>query len=262
MMAEPFIIDAHVHLGPARQITHADASVAGLLRVMDGHAVRLAVCSDHAALLERAGTGLDRLRQAFEESGGRIRGLAVIDPRDLDSGLRDVEKTLDWEGLAGIKIHPSFHQTPADDTLYAPVWSFASKTGLPILAHTWSVSAHNPSQALSTPGRFKRWVNQFPNVRLVLGHAGGRGDGRAEAVELVSRYPNVSLDFAGDIFCYRLVESLVRSVTAERILFGSDYPWTGPADHLTRVLLAPIGDADKEKILWKNAAAVYRLKVK
>jgi hypothetical protein len=260
-MSKPFIIDAHAHLGPAGQLVSPEQTVANMLGRMDRWHIQTALCSDHTAVLEGGGTGLPRMRGAFEESVGRIRCLAVFDPRAGVGCLGQMEGAIGWEGLAGVKIHPSCHGTAADDASYAPAWEFAAGHDLPILAHSWSVSETNPSQVLSTPERFERWVQAFPSVRLVLGHAGGRGLGRREAVRMANRFPNVYLDFAGDIYCYRLIETLVEAVPSDRILFGSDYPWTGASDHLARVLLAGIGDGVKAKILVHNAAKVYRLKV-
>lgn len=258
-MNESFIIDAHTHLGPAGQLLCPGGSAADLLDVMDRFRIEASICSDHVALLEGGATGLERMRTAWDESGGRIHALAIFDPRSSRQCLRETEAAVGWAGLAGIKIHPSFHGVPAEDAAYGPIWSFAAASGLPILAHTWSISDTNPAQALANPTRWEGWVREYTGVRLVLGHAGGRGGGRATALRFAREYPNVYLDFAGDIFCHRLIETLLASVPSEKILFGSDYPWSGPADHLSRVLLAPVRDDDKMRILRTNAAAVYRL---
>ncbi len=260
-MNEPFIIDAHLHVGSAGQLSVADPTVGHIVALMDRLGIARAIGSDHTALLEGGGTGLARMMRAFEESQGRVHGLAVVDPRAASKCLGELERSLDWKGLAGIKIHPSCHQTPADDPSYGPVWQFASSHDLTILAHSWSVSDYNPSQALSVPGRFERWVREFPTVRLVLGHAGGRGSGRPEAIRLANECANVYLDFAGDIYCYRLIETLVQAVASTKILFGSDFPWTGPSDHLSRVLLADVGDGDKARILRLNAMNAYQVKM-
>lgn len=259
-MTEPFIIDAHVHLGPAGQLASADASVRGLLASMDRLAIEYSVASDHTALLSGQGTGLARLHEAYDESRGRVRGLLVFNPRDAARCLAEMTEAVGWAGFAGIKIHPAFHGTAAEDAGYAPAWEFAAAHDLAILTHTWSVSDHNPSQALSTPGRFERWLEAFPSVRLVMGHAGGRGPGRHEAIRLAKTYPGAYLDFAGDIYCRNLIEQLVASLPTDKILFGSDWPWMGPGDHLTRVLMASIGEGEKWGILRQNAAAVYRIK--
>ena len=164
-----------------------------------------------------------------------------------------------WPGFAGLKVHPSVHHTRPNDPAYEPAWRFAADHDLAILTHSWSVSDYNPSQSYSTPEQFEEYVRKFSQVRLVLGHAGGRGRGRHEAVRMANEYPNVFLDFAGDIFCNRLIETLGASVPVEKILFGSDSPWMDIRAHLSRVLLAEVDDRVKQRILAENARAVYKL---
>jgi predicted TIM-barrel fold metal-dependent hydrolase len=94
---------------------------------------------------------------------------------------------------------------------------------------------------------------------LVLAHAGGRGDGRAEAVRLAREHPQVYLDLAGDIFCHRLVETLSAELPPNKLLFGSDFPWLDPRANLSRVLLAEIPDEAKRRILRDNAWEAYQL---
>ena len=258
-MSEPFIIDAHAHLGSAGQLVSPPQTVANMLAWMDRLGVAVAICSDHTAVLEGYATGLDRMARAFDESRGRLRCLAVFDPRSGEACLREIRSAVGKPYLRGIKIHPSCHGVPADADAYAPVWKLAAAHDLPILAHTWSVSDYNPTQVLSIPSKFERHVRAFSSVRLILGHAGGRGRDRHDATRMARDYPNIWLDFAGDIYCHRLIESLVESAPANRILFGSDYPWTGASDHLTQVLLARVGDDVKAKILRYNAMDVYQL---
>lgn len=174
-MIAPFIIDAHAHVGLLGRLPCPQVSVAARIEVMDRLDIQLTICSDQEALAEGGRTGLAAVQEAYDESDGRIHGLAVLDPRSPDRCLGELRDALKWPGLRGIKIHPSMHRTAADHPAYAAVWEFAAAHDLPILAHTWSVSPHNPAQALSTPERFESFVRQFPAVRFVLGHAGGRG---------------------------------------------------------------------------------------
>jgi predicted TIM-barrel fold metal-dependent hydrolase len=205
--------------------------------------------------------GLETLRREHGKSQGRIFYLGVYDPRGGKEALAELEEARRREGFAGIKIHPSFHRTPAEDPSYEAVWSFAADHGLTIMSHSWSSSDYNPVQVLSLPGRFEAWVRRFPSVRFVLAHAGGRGDGRADAVRMAGAYPNVYLDFAGDVFCSRLLEHLDRQVPRDRLLFGSDFPWLDPRANLSRVFLADIPTEAKRRILRDNALEAYRLPV-
>jgi len=258
-MSQPFIIDSHTHIGLYGRLPCPEMSVPERLAMMDRLGIALAIGSDQEALAEGGHAGLTLARRAYEESRGRLLAQGIFDPRAANRCLGELNDALGWAGLRGLKIHPTMHATPADAPSYAPAWHFAAAHDLPIMTHSWSASAHNPAQALSTPERFEPFIKQFPGVRFVLGHAGGRGRGRAEAVRLARTYSNVYLDFAGDIFCHRLIENLVAGVTAKKILFGSDFPWLRPEAHLTRVLLAPLSTAEQADILRHNAARVYKI---
>lgn len=45
----------------------------------------------------------------------------------------------------------------------------------------------------------------------------------------------------------------------DRILFGSDSPWTDQQEMLERTLRLKISDGRKEKMVWKNAAMLLGL---
>ena len=257
-MNEPFIIDAHSHLGSPGQFFVPVCDADGLLAIMDRLSIRYAICAgDLVSIYADARSGIANLRLAYEDSQGRLFYLLVADPRDSVECSSILNEAFGSPGFVGIKIHPSLHNVPAEDRSFWPIWKFAADHDLPILTHTWSVSDYNPVQQLSTPERFEPFVREFPQVKLVLGHAGGRGEGRHEAVRMANEYANVYIDFAGDIFCYNLIELLVQNVPSEKILFGSDFPWFDPRAHLSRVLLSDISNDDKKNILGANAAIVY-----
>ena len=50
-----------------------------------------------------------------------------------------------------------------------------------------------------------------------------------------------------------IFEKMIKEHGADRILFGSDLPWTNPKVGLERVNLLNISNAEKEMILGKNA---------
>jgi predicted TIM-barrel fold metal-dependent hydrolase len=258
-MIEPFIIDAHAHTGYPNQFFSPEIDAASLLKRMDKYHIQYAInlCSMRSLMgdLERE---LDKAAEEFESSGGRIFYLGFFSPkRRVD--LKLFEEALLRPGFKGIKIHPSFNGVSADDDAYDAVWEFAARMDLPIVAHTWSVSSYNPVQVLSTPEKFERFAKKYDSVRFVLGHSGGRGEGRRQAVRMAREYKNVYMDFGGDIYCYRYFEQLAQELPENKILFGSDYPWIDCRSHLSRVYLADISTQLKRRILRDNALEVYRL---
>ena len=260
-MKTSFIIDAHAHTGYPNYFFAPEITSEQLLERMDTLNIQYAInlCSMHLLVQDKKIDELKKARGEFENSDGRIFYLGFFNPRNSIKDLAVLKEVLQWPGFKGIKIHPSFNGVSADDASYEPVWKLASEYNLPIVAHTWSASSYNPVQILSTPEKFEKFIKKYQDVRFVLGHSGGRGTGRFEAVRMVNEYKNVYMDFAGDIYCYGYFENMAGSVPENKVLFGSDYPWLDQRSHLTRVYLADISAALKRKIFRENALEVYRL---
>ncbi len=117
-------------------------------------------------------------------------------------------------------------------------------------------------------------MDRFPKIKILIAHGGGylpyyvgRQDRnyleKASTRVNMSKSPSAYLrQFYYDSCVYDLdvFEFLVKKVGAGRILMGSDYP-VGEDDPIgfvrnSRVISA----ADKEKILWKNAARLLGIK--
>jgi predicted TIM-barrel fold metal-dependent hydrolase len=258
-MIDSFIIDAHAHTGFPNLFFSPEIDAVSLLRRMDQFRIQYAInlCSMRSLMGDQRGE-LEKEAREFENSGGRIFYLGFFNPKRPED-LKLLEEAEAFPGFKGIKIHPSLNGVSADDDAYDPIWEFAANLRLPIVAHTWSVSSYNPVQILSTPEKFERFVKKYPGVRFVLGHSGGRGGGRVQAMRMAREYDNVYMDIGGDIYCYRYFEQVAGELPDNKVLFGSDFPWIDCRSHLTRVYLAEISTSLKRRILRDNALEVYRL---
>ena len=259
-MKDNFIVDAHMHIGPPGVFFSPKYDTKDYISLMDESHIAYSICSDQPALMGGVSPNLENTDKLFEQSSQRIYILSVFNPKYTQESIVALERMTRKPYLVGIKIHPSMHGVDAESDKYESVWNFASENDLTIMSHTWSISPYNPVQKYSTPLKFEKFVKKFPNVRFVMGHFGGRGDGRNEAMQLINDYPNVYGDFAGDIYDYELIENLVASVPSDRILFGSDYPWFDPKANTLLVLLSKVSDEVKLKILRENAVKAYNLK--
>ena len=179
-MSRPWIIDAHFHIGKLGELFASELSADELLAKFDRLGIAKAVVSDQQAFEAGDRAPLTRLRDFYAKTNSRVRCLAAFHPGHAGQCIEAIQSAVGWPGLAGIKIHPSFHNTPAESELYTPAWKLAAEYDLTILAHSWSPSDYNPVQDLSLPERFENHVKNFPTVRFVLAHAGGRGDGRGD----------------------------------------------------------------------------------
>jgi predicted TIM-barrel fold metal-dependent hydrolase len=259
-MNSRFIVDAHMHVGYPGIFFSPEVDAASFLRRMNQLHIQYALDLGSIRNMQGSSIGeMEKARKEYEDSGGRIFYCGFYDPRRPKQDLAVLKKVARWSGFRGIKIHPSFNRVPADDPRYEAIWKFAKDHELPIVAHSWSVSSYNPVQVLSTPDKFEVHVRKHPEVRFVLGHSGGRGDGRLDAVRMAHEYSNVYMDFGGDIYCHRYFQIMAQEKLLEKILYGSDYPWIDPRSHLSRVYLADMPTSAKRGILRDNALKVYRL---
>jgi predicted TIM-barrel fold metal-dependent hydrolase len=252
------IIDAHCHLGRTPQFEQPDVSVVTMLRVMDRLGIERTIASPLSLLSGPDESAWQEALAAHRDSGGRILLYTVFDPTRPGS-LEFAERTLGEPGVVGVKIHPAFHLCPASDDRYRAIWQLAARQGVPILTHSWCVSDYNPTQRFAQPHLFGRYVDEFPDVPLILGHAGGRYEGHLAAAALARQHPNVYVDLSGDCYSLGLVEYLVREAGAPRVLYGSDLTWIDPRTQLAMVLDAPISPADKASVLRDNALRLFRL---
>ncbi|TFG60988.1 MAG: hypothetical protein E4H36_11165 [Spirochaetales bacterium] len=259
-MNTPFIVDAHVHTGFMSGFFAEETDSSALLRRMDSLGIAMSVnLCNMVSLLRGPAFGMDSLEEDFEMSGRRIYYCGTFNPTSGTEDLKYLEKALGRQGFRGIKIHPPWHKVSADSHSYEPVWKFAADNDLVLVSHTWSHSSYNPSQALSLPGLFEGWVKKYPKTRFLMAHAGGRGDGHAQAVRLASDYENVYLDCAGDIYIPGMFVKLKHLIDTAKFLFGSDWTMMDPRAHLTHIMLSDLSAEQKYRLLADNARTLYRL---
>jgi len=230
-----------------------------LLKIMNLLDIQYCISAHALALSDRDyQAGIAESIKAFHLSDGRIRSYYLYDPRTSEKCLDVMDQYPDHNIFKGIKIHPSDHQTFADDVRYRPVWEYARRNNLPIMSHTWTISPTNPKQKFAYPPLFESYVREFSDVVFIMGHSGGRYQGIAEAARLGQMYANVYYDIAGDIHINYLLEYLCAAVGSNRILYGSDYAMMDQRTMLGAVFGAAISARDKENILYNNANALFR----
>lgn len=162
--------------------------------------------------------------------------------------------------IVGYKLHPQTNYRSVDELTNVP-------TTLPILIHTGLSTYDHPKNIISFAKRH--------NGPIILAHA-ARLD--VECLKEVNKLPNLYLDVCPSnllfktkdfalaaplrekVNCPQDIYSLVlKYVSVDKILFGSDYAWGIPSEELSVVESLPITQADKEKILYKNALKLYNI---
>jgi uncharacterized protein len=250
------VIDAHGHLGAWMQfyIPHNDA--AGIVEVMDRCGVNAIAISGMLSIGPDYKAGNQAVAEAADAFPGRFIGYVTINPNYPPD---EVEQELEYwltshPWMRAIKLHPSYHEYPISGPCYRIAFEVAARHHVPILSHTWGQGEEN---SLCGPAMFAELAESFPNVKIILGHAGGLLAGYRAAVEVARDHPNIYLETCGSFQAMGLVEFLVENVGSERVLFGSDACFLAQAAELGRVVFARLSTADKQNILGLNAAKLF-----
>lgn len=246
-----------MHLGTSNKYLAWDVDLKRLLNSMDRLDIEWAISAHSYGLDDRYELSVSEDIKAYEESGGRLFSFFCYGPKHAQEACDCIRANRNNRLYRGIKIHPSGSNVDADDERYRPVWDIARELKLPIIAHTWNISAYNPNQKSAFTGKFEKYVSEYPDVNFTFAHSGGRYDGIIEAVRIGKLYKNTYFDIAGDILGSGVLEYLVDNLGADRVMYGSDTYMIEHRPMLGVIYGSGLSEAEKEKILRWNALKVY-----
>jgi predicted TIM-barrel fold metal-dependent hydrolase len=255
--AQAFIIDVHTHIGYTSGFRAYFATVDDFVSLMDDTRTELSIVISMPLLARQFELGYHEVTEALRKYPDRLRAYTVFDPNWSEVTLKLIRNFQPKPGFVGIKIHPAIHAVAPEDPRYDSLWAYAEEHHLVVLTHSWSPDPAKPTQNLSTPERFATVLEKHPNLRLILGHAGGREIGRRMAVDLMKTYRNCWVDISGDSFTLGQIESLVEEAGIDRILYGTDSNWIEPRYHLGHVLKSALSAEDRLQIFRLNALEVF-----
>lgn len=171
-------------------------------------------------------------------------------------------------GLKGIKIHPVYQGVDIDDPRFLRILSKAGELGLIVVTHAgWDIGF--PGVMHCSPEMTLRAIKQAGPVKLVLAHMGGwRQWDKVE--ELLADQPiwfdtsfstgsltplddgfyaSADLPMLGEPDFLRMV----RAIGVDRVLFGTDSPWSNQAEEIERIKSLPLTEAERDAIIGGNA---------
>lgn len=253
---EEVVIDAHGHLGAWLQFYIPQTDAAGIVKVMDRCGVNAIAVSGMLSIGPDYKAGNRAVAEAADAFPGRFIGYVTPNPNypaaEVEQELEYWLSTHSW--MRGIKLHPSYHEYPINGPRYRIAFEKAREHRVPILSHTWGQGEEN---SLCGPAMFAELAEAYPDVNIILGHAGGLLSGYRAAVEVARNHPNLILETCGSFQAMGLMEYLVENLGSERVLFGSDCCFLAQTAELGRVVFARLSTADKRNILGLNAAKLF-----
>lgn len=166
----------------------------------------------------------------------RLLFFASIDPAEVGY-MEELEKCHQQFGAVGVKMAPLYQNVhPADSRCYE-IYRYCVKHGLPILFHAGTSFVSGTPLDYSRPVHFDAVAVDFPDLRMVLAHLGHPWEG--ETIAVIRRHANVYADLSALYYrpwqFYNSMRLLVEYHAEEKVLFGSDFPFTTTQDSLDSV---------------------------
>lgn len=190
------------------------------------------------------------LNESCQEGETKIISFGGIHPDDENyiSHLKDIKDM----GIKGIKLHPDYQRTMIDDKKYLNIIYKASELDLAILVHA-GVDIGLPEPVHCPPDKALKMIKEVCPEKLILAHYGGYNQWDMVEEYLVGEKVYFDTSFLVGRIEEEQFLRIAKNHGTDKILFGSDSPWTSQKDSLDFIRKLNLDEQKKEQILGLNA---------
>lgn len=250
-MSELATVDALSFVGVSRFGYGRTAAEA--VRAMDAERIATAVVAPMHPVDGDLARANRELADTVRASGGRLVGLARVDPWDGDDALTQLTRAVTEDDARGVFLHPAEEHFRINDDRLRPIAERAAELAVPVLVATgfpWQ------SEAVQV-ARFAEWCPETPVVMTTGGQLNISGMGLFDAHQAMAT-PTVHLLTSGvyrDDYLHRTISRF----GADRLLFASYAPTCDVRYEHRRVGRINASEADRCLITAGNAERLFRL---
>lgn len=216
---------------------------------------------------EEAKSYIEKHRERFVVFGS-------VNPHRGEGYVREGIKKIKSHGFKGVKLLPTLQFFNPKDDVMRPVYKYSSREGLVILMHTGCDPGPWESPEISrnaNPKYLDGVAEEYPNLKIIAAHMGSYslydpGIWFEEMMKVAIDHDNIYVDTAA-IRDIRLIERAVKTMGADRVLYGSDYPVVvnfsdekvGMWKPLHMILDSRLRSEAKKRILGENAIELLQI---
>lgn len=249
-----------LYANPRARIVTADELVAN----MDREGIDISVVlnigwSSHDLCLETN----DYIIDAIARYPDRLVGFCSVQPLAGDKALAELQRCIRGgvRGIGELRCDTQGFDM-SDRATMEPLLNTAVENNLIFLTHSSEPAGHDyPGKGTITPDVIYRFIQDFPDLRIVCAHWGGGLPFYALMPEVAAALANVYFDTAATPFLYRnsIFEHVANIIGAEKILFGSDYPLITQNRIIEVIKSLILPQEAKDMILGGNAQRILSL---
>jgi 2,3-dihydroxybenzoate decarboxylase len=249
---------------------------------------------DPQTAVARAAAVNDLLAATITAHPDRFAGFAALPLQDPQAAAKELERAVTQLGMRGALVNAHTQGRYLDDPALRVVWEYAEGLDVPLYLHPangvdsahvlsghpeligpmWSWGTDTASHALRLV--FGGVFDDFPEAKLLLGHMGEglpyvlwRLDSRwafhdHRGIELARGNPSAYLRHnlyvtTSGVCSAEPLRCALSALGADRVLFGTDYPFEDMATATGFLASAPISESERQAVAHGNAERLLRL---
>ena len=256
------IIDFHLHAFPDHLASRAldalsrtggglvpcfDGTLSGLKTLLQAQGIQQGVV---LTIATKPGQEDSVNRFAIENNTPDLMFFGSVHPhsKQIPAHLRELKAA----GIRGIKFHPEYQRFSVDDPAMLPIYRLIAEMGFITVFHAGlDVGFDVPGRC--RPAALARILPAFAGAPVVAAHFGGYMLWDEVERELVGKPIYLDTAYSHSRVLIPQVTRMIHNHGADRILFGSDAPWSNPGLECGLIQRLDIPSADKHAILEGNA---------
>ena len=176
---------------------------------------------------------------------------------DSPNALSELER-LAKAGIRGIKLHPDYQHFFVDDEKMFPIYKKIAELGFITVFHA-GVDIGYPKPVHCTPERLLRVLDLFDDAPVVAAHFGGWLLWDSVLEDLCGTQVYLDTAFSSGKMPPDYAKELIKAHGADKVLLGSDMPWSDTLDEVRFVQSLDLFAEDEEKILSNNAKRLLNI---
>ena len=184
-------------------------------------------------------------------------GFAGLDPHKGSESVETLIDLVENRGFGGAALAPIYAQAALHERCYYPVYATCERLRIPLVI-TSGPARYTPKTVMdyARPGYIDQVAADFPELKIVVSHGGWPYI--EEMMGVAFRNKNVYFELS-EYESFPGSDNLIKAastVISDQMLFASAHPFVDYRDAIKFYRTLPFDDVVREKIMWKNAAAV------
>ena len=263
-------IDFHTHIFPdkiakqamdalaadsGKYVPCADGTLKGLQASMQRAHISASLVANIATKPSQMYPILEYCKEIRSSS---IYPLVSFSPSNSPVEVEEMLGQAQREKIRGVKLHPQYQNFNIDDKWMYGFYELIASCGLFVMFHSGFDLAF-PGNTQADVERIKKIADWFKDLTIVCTHVGGWK--QWDRISCLRDCANVHTETSMTLSEVNDEEfiKLISNFDEDRVLFGSDSPWMDQQETLKRTAQLNISDSRKEKLFYKNAAALLQL---